>query len=171
MGYQPSAPIDFDFLMAVPCDGIDRQSPHCLWCFLQIETALHSIGVVTIQQLLDDDLGLLFAVMEALLTDNAVLIFKNVVHIIRGGPLLGLRDLKELSFVYRAQEGYNCDRALYVVILRALHLIDIVCVSSLVQLDKYYILYRLDTHDSVHLPPIARRVLSAIIDRAKESEG
>lgn len=51
MGYKPSDPIDFDFLMAVPGGGLNPQSIYNVLCVLHKLDNLHSIGITTIQQL------------------------------------------------------------------------------------------------------------------------
>jgi hypothetical protein len=65
--------------------------------------------------------------------------------------------------------GHIMNRDIYMMILRALGGIDIFCISSLVELNKSSILYRLDTHESIILPDVVKKVLSAMIDKVKES--
>jgi len=168
MGYNPSDPINFDFLMSVPCDGLNRQSPYSMWCVLQMEESLHSIGITTIGQLLDKEFGMLFVHLEVLLPETTFAILRDVIHIIRGGPLLDMRFFRHLRLPQFMHYGIVTLRDIHTTILNALHEVDIVCISSLVELSKSYILYRLDSYETVNLPPMARHVLCDIIDVVKK---
>jgi len=169
MGYQPSDPIDYNFLMSIPYGGIDPKNPYSMWCGLNMVQCLHDIGIVTIQQLLDQELGMMLVHLEVLLCDTTFCILKDLIHIIRGGPLLDVRFLRRMALPQFRHYGHIMNRDIYMMILRALGGIDIFCISSLVELNKSSILYRLDTHESIILPDMVKQVLCAMIDKVKES--
>jgi len=105
MGYKPSDPVDFDFFMAVPCGCLNPQSIYSVGCILHMVNNLHSIGITMILQRLYQELGMLFVFLEQLMSDTTFLILKDVIHIIRGGPLLDIRFFRQIRLPQFIQYG------------------------------------------------------------------
>lgn len=164
MGFAASEAIDFDFLMSVPCSVLNPRSVYSVACVVRIIDSLNSIGIYTIRELLDKELGMLFVFLGELLSETDFFVAQEVIHIICGGPLLHMRLFRQLRLPQFIEYGTVLNREIYPLLLRALRQIDIVCVSSLEHLEKSYIFYRLAMPGHISLPPLAQEVLSAVID-------
>jgi hypothetical protein len=101
-GFSGSQEISREFLMAVRCSKVDLRLPENQQCVTKMVNVLNSININMVSQLFESectptDVNSLFNILEKLMPSDIFLILKNIILVIRGGPLLDRDFLRSIK--------------------------------------------------------------------------
>jgi len=92
---------------------------------------LHSIGLIVIRQILICNKDMLFAILEGLMDGIIFVQMKDIINIIRGGPLINTEFLKSVQGAVFAEKPNSVHCDICMCILKALKTPDILYIREL----------------------------------------